>query len=85
MDELDRDYTSADVTAVVSQLLRSAVAEELKNVERDMRAGIIGPEVAMATITDVKERISLLETSHGDVAEHDLRVWLQSRNHSTTT
>ena len=85
VDELDRDYTPADVTAVVSQLLRSAVAEELKNVERDMRAGIIGPEVAMATITDVKERISLLETSHGDVAEHDLRVWLQSRNHSTTT
>ena len=32
VDELDRDYTVEDVTAVVSQLIRSAVNSELKNV-----------------------------------------------------
>jgi DNA primase len=85
VDELDRDYTAEDVTAVVSQLLRSAVVEEMKNVDRDMRGGVLSPEVAMATITDVKERISLLETPHGEVAERDLRDWLLSRSHSESS
>jgi DNA primase len=84
VDELDRDYTYDDVTAVVSQLLRSAVGEELKNVERDLRSGVLGPELAMATIKDVKERLALLETTQGEVAEGDLRSWLIVRYESRT-
>jgi DNA primase len=79
VDELDRDYTSEDVSAVVSQLIRSAVGEELKNVERELREELITPDVAMATIRDVKERLELLGTSQGDVAEQDLRSWLLAR------
>jgi len=33
----------------------------------------------MATIRDVKERLALLDTPHGDVAESDLRTWLLER------
>jgi len=79
VDELDRDYTSDDVSAVVSQLIRSAVGEELKNIERELRDELITPDVAMATIRDVKERLELLGTSQGDVAERDLRSWLLTR------
>ena len=79
VDELDRDYTSEDVSAVVSQLIRSAVGEELKNIERELRDEVITPDVAMATIRDVKERLELLGTSQGEVAERDLRSWLLTR------
>jgi hypothetical protein len=80
VDELDREYTSADVSAVVSQLIRSAVGEELKNVERELRDGAIAPDLAMATIRDVKERVELLGTPQGDVVERDLRDWLLTRS-----
>jgi DNA primase len=83
--DLDRDYTADDVTAVVSQLVRSAVQEELKNVERDLREGRMAPDVAMATISDVKERIGYLETTRGVVAEGDLRDWLVERSSSAPT
>jgi DNA primase len=79
VDELDREYTSDDVSAVVSQLIRSSVGEELKNIERELRDGLITPDVAMATIRDVKERLELLGTSQGEVAERDLRSWLLTR------
>jgi DNA primase len=80
VDELDRDYTGEDVSAVISQLLRSAVNEELRNVDRELRDGSIAPDVAMATIRDVKERVELLDTAQGDVAEKDLRSWLLTRS-----
>ena len=79
VDETEHGYSSSDVTAVVAQLLRSAVGEELKNIERQLRANTIAPDVAMATIRDVKERLALLDTPHGDVAESDLRTWLLER------
>jgi DNA primase len=79
VDELDRDYTSEDVSAVVSQLIRSAVGEELKNIERELRDDLIAPDIAMATIRDVKERLELLGTPQGEVAERDLRGWLLTR------
>ena len=85
VDELDREYTEADVTAVVSQLLRAAVREELKNVDRDLREGRMTPDVAMATISDVKTRLDLLETPQGDVAEADLRQWLIERSSQSAT
>jgi len=79
VDELDREYTADDVTAVIAQLVRSAVSEELKNVDRELRQGRIAPDIAMATIRDVKERMELLGTNQGDQAEQDLRTWLQER------
>ena len=83
VDELGREYSADDVTAVVSQLIRSAVALELRNVDREVREGTIAPDVAMATIRDVKERVELLESPNGDIAEGDLRSWLVAR--STTS
>jgi DNA primase len=80
VDELDREYTAEDVSAVISQLIRSAVNEELKNIERELRQNAIAPDVAMATIRDVKERVELLGTPQGDVAEKDLRSWLLERS-----
>ena len=80
VDELDRDYTVEDVTAVVSQLIRSAVNSELKNVARDLREGRMTPEVADVTVRDVKERLNLLEGPSSDVAESDLREWLTERS-----
>lgn len=82
VDELDREYSNDDVTAVVSQLLRGAVHEELKNVEREMREGVLSPETVMATIVDVRARLDLLESAHAEVAERDLRAWLVSRRAS---
>ena len=82
VDEFDRDFTAEDVTAVVAQLLRSAVAEELKNVERDLRSDKVSPDVAMATIRDVKERVALLDTAEGEGAERDLKDWLLERTPS---
>jgi DNA primase len=79
VDELDREYTVDDVTAVVAQLLRAAVAQELREIERELRGGDIAPDVAMVTITDVKERLALLDSSQAHAAEKDLRAWLLSR------
>jgi len=63
----------------VAQLVRSAVQTELRNLDRDLREGRITPELAQATIHDVKERLVLLETIQGDEAERDLRHWLLER------
>ena len=79
VDESERTYSSEDLTAVIAQLLRSAVGEELKAIERQLRANTIAPDVAMTTIRDVKERLALLDTPHGDLAERDLRSWLLER------
>jgi len=85
VEELDRHYSISDVTAVVAQLMRSAVIEELKRLDRDMREGRVTPDVAMATSRDVKERVELLETLDGDVAERDLRHWLLERGSLTSS
>ena len=78
-------YDNADVSAVISQLLRSAVRAELKNVERELRDGTMGPDVAIDTIRDVKERLILLDSVHAEVAEVDLRTWLVARSSSTSS
>ena len=79
VDELDRDYTVDDVSAVVAQLLRSAVADQLRELERQLRGAEIAPEVAMVTVRDVKERLELLDTAQHALAEADLREWLIAR------
>ena len=80
VDELGRDYTADDVTAVVAQLLRNAVNEELKKLEREFRGGEVSPDVAMHTIRDVKVRIELLGTSDSGTVEQELRAWLEARS-----
>jgi DNA primase len=76
VDELDREYTVDDVAAVVAQLLRAAVAVQLRELDRQLRNAEIPPGVAMATVRDVKERLALLDTAQHDAAEADLREWL---------
>ncbi len=85
VDELDREYTIEDVTAVVSQLIRSAVNAELKNVTRDLHDGAMTPEVADVTVRDVKERLVLLEGPSGQLAENELREWLVERTSSRSS
>jgi DNA primase len=85
VDELDREYTVEDVTAVVSQLIRSAVNAELKDVARDLRDGRMTPEVADVTVRDVKERLSHLEGASSATAEVDLRDWLLERSSSRSS
>jgi DNA primase len=85
VDEVERDYTAEEITAVVSQLLRSAVADELRNVERDLRNEKVSPDVVMVTIRDVKERVGLLETAQGEAAERELRDWLLERTSNDTS
>ena len=85
VDELDREYTIEDVTAVVSQLIRSAVTVELKNVARDLNEGLLAPDVADVTVRDVKERLVLLESASGRLAEDELREWLVERTSSRST
>ena len=85
VEQLDQHYSTADVSAVVAQLVRSAVHQELLRLNRDMREGRVSPEMAMATIRDVKEREELLESAQGDVAEGDLRHWLVERASLTSS
>ena len=85
VEQLDQHYSIADVSAVIAQLLRSAVHQELLSLNRDMREGRVSPDVAMATIRDVKEREELLESSQGEVAENDLRHWLIERASLTSS
>ncbi len=73
-------FSPADVSAVISQLIRSAAAEELKAVDRELRDGSIDPTTAMHTIRDVKERLTMLDGPHGALAEQNLSAWLAERN-----
>jgi len=70
---------------VVSQLIRSAVTGELKNVARDLNDGNMTPEVADVTVRDVKERLVLLDSSSGQLAENELREWLLERTSSRSS
>ncbi|MHB2027503.1 MAG: DNA primase [Acidimicrobiales bacterium] len=79
VEELGRTYSAQDVSAVIAQLLRSAVSQELGALQRELREGRASPDVVKSTIDGVKERVALLESPHGDVAEQDLRRWLLER------
>ncbi|HVB50184.1 MAG TPA: DNA primase [Acidimicrobiales bacterium] len=79
VDELHRPYSVSDLTAVVAQLVRSAVKEELARLDLDMREGRLSPDIAMSTSREVKEHELLLESPQGDLAERDLRAWLIER------
>lgn len=78
-EEFDPATASAEVASVVAQLVRHAVRDELRLVSRELRDGLVTPEAAKATIDDVMERMSLLESDRGEAAEEDLRRWLVER------
>ena len=80
VDELGRTYSAADATAVIAQLLRAASQRELREIERDLRSGVMSPQDAHATVRDVKERLLALEGDQGAAAEVDLREWLLARH-----
>ena len=79
VSELDRAYTTDDVTSVVAQMLRSAVAEAQKDIERGVRVGSLDPTTALTTIRDLKIRVDLLGTPQVESVERDLREWLVAR------
>jgi len=79
VDELDHEYSAREVSAVLAQLIRSAVNQELRALGHDLREARVTPELAQSTMRDVKERLDLLESVHGDAAEADLRTWLLER------
>ncbi|MDE3107116.1 MAG: DNA primase [Acidobacteriota bacterium] len=85
VDEMEDDPSAAEVTAVVALLVRAAVDDELRRLGRDLRESRVSPELAQSTIHDVKERLELLESVHGDVAERDLREWLVERARTATS
>ncbi len=68
-----------EIAAVVAQLIRAAAQEALREVDRDLRAGLVTPDSALAVIRDVKLRLGELDSAQGEVAENDLREWLVSR------
>jgi DNA primase len=79
VEEIALAYAADDVSAVVAQLVRHAVREELRALNRELAEGRVSPEVVKTTIDDVKERMELLESAHGEMAERDLRQWLLER------
>lgn len=85
VEELDREYSAADINGVMNQLLRAAVGEGLRQVERDLREGSLTPDVAMATVRDVKYRLELLDAPERDEAETQLREWLIAREGLVTS
>ncbi len=80
VDELGRVYSEADAAAVIAQLLRAAAQRELREIERDLRGGVMSPQDAHATVRDVKERLLALDGDQGAAAEVDLREWLLARH-----
>ncbi len=79
VDDPGERPNDAAVAAVVAQLLRHAADHALREVEREMRGGLVSPEAAATIIRDVKERLLLLGTDHGEMAETNLRQWLVGR------
>ena len=71
--------TELDPEAVIAQLVRSAVAHQLRVMERELRQGEIEPGMAMTIIRDVKERMGELEGARRRAALEELREWLETR------
>jgi DNA primase len=82
VEELDYSF---DVTAVIAQLIRSAVRTELAKLDQEMLDGRIAPTLASAIDRDVKLRAQLLETAQGESAENELRKWLLERASLTSS
>jgi hypothetical protein len=80
VDFADRPYEERDIDEVVTQLVRAATADALRNLERDLRAGTLTPDVVVSMVRDVKERLAQLETAERDGALGELIAWLDQRD-----
>jgi DNA primase len=77
VEEVDDTLASdREIAAVTAQLIRLACTEALKDVDRDMRGGLVTPESALGVIKDVKLRLEELDGPSSFEAEGDLRAWL---------
>lgn len=79
VDYADRAYEEADIDAVIIQLVRGAASEALRSIERELRQGTIAPDVALATVRDVKQRLAELDGPNSNEALKDLVAWLDQR------
>jgi DNA primase len=81
VEEVDDALASdREIAGVTAQLIRLACTEALKDVDRDMRGGIVTPESALGVIKDVKLRLDELDGPSATEAEVDLRAWLVERD-----
>jgi DNA primase len=80
VEEISESLTGErEIAAVAAQLIRAAAQVALREVDRDLRAGLVTPDSALAVIRDVKNRLGELDGADGASAEADLRDWLASR------
>jgi hypothetical protein len=78
----DRLTNDREVDSVTAQLVRIACTEALKEVDRDLRIGLVTPDSALAVIREVKLRLGELDGPTSLEAECDLRAWLSAREES---
>ena len=70
------DDVERHVDELVAQLLRAAVQDALSDINRQMRDGVVTAESGLTVIRDVRQRLELLGSSHGQLIEQELREWL---------
>jgi DNA primase len=82
--EIDNElFNDRAVTAVVAQLIRGAATAAMRDVDLDIRGGIVLPDSAFDVIKTIKLRLAELEGPAGDAAETELRAWLVERDGET--
>ena len=70
------DDVERHVDELVAQLLRAAVQDALSDINRQMRDGVVTAESGLTVIRDVRQRLELLGSHHGQLIEQELREWL---------
>ena len=84
VEELSENLASErEIFEVTAQLIRAAASEALKEVDRDLRAGLVTPESALRVVRDVKNRLGELSDHTNRQAENDLRAWLVIREETS--
>ncbi len=75
----ERETVDRDVSEVAAQLIRGAADAAMREIDRDLRGGLIEPERALVVIKDAKSRLAELSGPAGSEAERVLREWLLER------
>ena len=83
VEELSENLaTDREIAEVTAQLIRAASAEALREVERDLRSGLVTPDSALQVVRDVKGYLAKLHDPEDADAERELRTWLVARESS---
>ena len=77
-EPLELSSESQYISDVTAQLVRSASRSALLDLERNLRSGESSAENVMTTIRDVRDRLEKLDSDEAEIAENELREWLQS-------